>query len=57
MVNRISFNGCRYVVDENYDILFNFCKLHKINPKWIRYKEKYHKFYLRLWGSYKNKNI
>ena len=53
MINRISLNGCRYVVSEWQIDLAVYCAEHKINPKWIRFKNG--KFYLRLWGSYKNK--
>ncbi len=52
MINRISINGCRYVIG-NRDELENFCKLKNISIEWIR--EKRGKLYLRLWGSYKNK--
>ena len=52
MINRISFNKCRYIVG-TYDECLLYCQIHKINPKWIRYKNK--KYYLRLWNFYKNK--
>ncbi|MFX0084342.1 MAG: hypothetical protein ACFFAU_01610 [Candidatus Hodarchaeota archaeon] len=51
MINRISINRCRYVVG-TYDEVKEYAKSHKIPVKWIRLKRG--KYYLRLWGRYKN---
>lgn len=53
IINRISLNGCRYIVSENKIDLEKFCDEHNINKKWIRFKKM--KYYLRLWNSYKVK--
>lgn len=50
---RLGMNGCRYWVSESYDELYQFCVGNAINPQWIRRKKG--KYYLRLWGSYRNK--
>jgi hypothetical protein len=49
MIDRISFNGCRYVVGTKNE-LKQFCFKNNINPNWIRFK--HDKYYLRLWNSY-----
>lgn len=52
MINRISFNHCRYLIGTFCELL-EYCFEHKINYKWIRIKRQ--RLYLRLWNSYKNK--
>ena len=51
ITNRISLNGCRYVISENKTDLEKFCDERGINKKWIRFKKM--KYYLRLWNRYK----
>ena len=51
MIDRISLNGCRYIVDESGSSIEDFCHRNKIPLAWIRYK--WGKYYLRLWGRYK----
>ncbi len=53
MINRISLNGCRYIVSESKKEIETFCNNCEINKKWIRFKNG--KYYLRLWNSFKNK--
>jgi hypothetical protein len=50
---RKSFNGCVYVWTEDRKELEAYCKRHKINPAWIRFRAKTNRYYLRLWGRYK----
>jgi hypothetical protein len=52
MINRISLNGCRYIVSEDIKEVEKYCETHEINKKWIRFK--HDKYYLKLWGRYKN---
>jgi hypothetical protein len=53
MTDRISFNGCRYIIGTQEELLL-FCQENKINPNWIRFENE--KYYLRLWNSYKKVN-
>lgn len=53
MIDRISLNGCRYIVSDDRPLLEETCRLLSIPILWIRTRGR--KFYLRLWGRYKGR--
>ena len=55
MINRISLNGCRYVVSTRISDLREYCRKYNIKDGWIRFSLKNNKYYLRLWGRYKHR--
>ncbi len=52
MIDRISLNGCRYLITRDCGLLTDWCVEHNVPVKWIRKKRKW--FYLRLWGTYRD---
>jgi hypothetical protein len=52
MINRISINGKRYIVSLEQQEVEGFCNEHNIPKKWIRWSERFQKYYLRLWGRF-----
>ena len=53
LINRVGFNGCRYVASVDRSLVVAYCTAHKIPESWIRYSIHRDKHYLRLWGRHK----
>lgn len=54
VIDRISLNKKRYIASEDRAAIEKICEKKGISKKWIRYSEEHGKWYLRLWGRWKD---
>jgi hypothetical protein len=54
LIDRISLNGHRYIAAESRSVIERICEMKGIPQRFIRYSEKHGKYYLRLWGRWKD---